>query len=97
VLCKRQQGLTASPSGALSIKFNRAAGETPSPVVLNLTIARRRNGWALPMKVWPHVGASLAASLAYELRFEIGEPDVIRPWISADRDRVAALVIRAVD
>jgi hypothetical protein len=38
------------------------------------------------MKVWPHIGASLAAGFTDELRFEIGEPDVIRPWISADRE-----------
>ena len=49
------------------------------------------------MKIGPNVGALLAAGFTDELRFEIGEPDVIRPWISADRDRVAAFVIRAID
>ena len=45
----------------------------------------------------PHVGAALAAGSAHKPRFDIGQPDIIRPGIAADRDRVAAAVIRAVD
>ncbi len=54
-------------------------------------------GLLTPIKVRPDVSPSLAAALAYEPRFQIGEPDVIRPWVSADRDRMAALVVRAID
>jgi hypothetical protein len=49
------------------------------------------------MKVRPDVGASLAAAYANKPRFQIGKPDVIGPLVCADRDRVAALVIRAID
>jgi hypothetical protein len=49
------------------------------------------------LKVRPHVGASLAARLAHETRLQVGEPDVIRPLICADRDRVAAMIVRAID
>jgi hypothetical protein len=37
------------------------------------------------MKVLPDVGASLAAAFANEAGLDIGEPDVIRPAISASR------------
>jgi hypothetical protein len=49
------------------------------------------------MKVRPDVSASRAAGLAYEPRLEIGKPDVIRPLIAADRDRVAAAKVLAID
>jgi len=49
------------------------------------------------MKVRPDVSASLAAAFANEPGLEIGEPDVIRPLVCAERNRVAALVIRAID
>jgi hypothetical protein len=39
----------------------------------------------------------LAASLARESRLYIGQPDVIRPSVTADRGPMAALVIRAID
>jgi hypothetical protein len=45
----------------------------------------------------PNVGASLAASLADEPRFQIGQPDVIGPLVGADRDRMAAAIVRAID
>jgi len=49
------------------------------------------------MEVRPHVSASLAAGFAYEPRLEIGKPDVIWPLLCADRDRVAAMIVRAID
>ena len=49
------------------------------------------------MKVRPDVGTPLAAGLANEACLEIGNPDVIRPLIRADRDREAAVIVRAVD
>jgi hypothetical protein len=54
--------------------------------------AHRRRG-----KIRPDVGASLAAGLADEARLQIGEPDVIRPWVCADRYRVAVAIICAID
>jgi hypothetical protein len=35
--------------------------------------------------------------LASEQRFDVGKPDVIRPSVAADRDRVAAPIIGAID
>jgi hypothetical protein len=43
------------------------------------------------------VGTSLAAGLADEPGFQIGQPDIIRPSVAADRGPMAALVIRAID
>ena len=51
----------------------------------------------MTMPVRPDVGASLAAGLANEPCFKIGEPDVIGPLVCADRDRVAAMMVRAID
>ena len=39
----------------------------------------------------------MAAGLADEERLDVGEPHVIRPSIRADREPVAAVVVRAVD
>jgi hypothetical protein len=39
----------------------------------------------------------LAASLADETRFQIGEPNVTGPLVCADRDRMAAVKVRAID
>jgi hypothetical protein len=49
------------------------------------------------MKVRPDVSASLAAGLANEPRFQIGEPDVVGPWVRAERNRLAAMIVRAID
>jgi hypothetical protein len=51
----------------------------------------------IPVEVRPDVGASLSAGFANELWFEIGRPDMIGPWICADRDRVATLIVCAVN
>jgi hypothetical protein len=59
------------------------------------TIAHRSDGYLIPIKIRPHVGAAMAACLAGEARFNIGE--IIRPPIPADRERVAAPIIRAID
>jgi hypothetical protein len=55
-----------------------------------LAMAHRRDGRLVPMKVRPNVGAAPTAGLADETWLEIGEPDVIRPLIRADRGRMAA-------
>ena len=62
-----------------------------------LPVTRRRGGFPLPMKVRPKIGAAPAAGLAHEPRFQIGEPHLVRPWVCADRGRIAALVILTVD
>ena len=49
------------------------------------------------MEVPADIRAAPAASLAGKPQLEIGQPDVIRPSITADRCVVAALVIRAIN
>ena len=49
------------------------------------------------MEVRPDVGASLAAGFADEAGLDIGESDVIRPLVRADRDGEAAMEICAID
>ena len=51
----------------------------------------------MTMPVRPDISASLAAGLTDKPRLELGQPDVIRPPVCADYDRLAALVIRAID
>jgi hypothetical protein len=51
----------------------------------------------LPIEISPDFGALKAASRTAEQRLEIGEPNIIRPLIGADRHVVAALIIRAID
>jgi len=41
--------------------------------------------------------ASLTAGSANEPCFEIRKPDVIRPLLGADPDRMAAMIVRAID
>jgi hypothetical protein len=45
----------------------------------------------------PDIGATVAASLTGELRFEIGQPDMVWPAIGVDHDRMRAFVIGAID
>jgi hypothetical protein len=49
------------------------------------------------VKIWPDVSSALAAFFADEPIFDVGEPDIVRPLVGADRDGVAALVIRAIN
>jgi hypothetical protein len=49
------------------------------------------------VKVRSDVSAPLAAGFADEPRLDVGQLDVVGPRISGDRDRVAALVVRAID
>ena len=50
----------------------------------------------IPIEVWPDVGTQGAASLANESRFKVGQPNVARPSVAADRGPMAA-PIRAID
>jgi hypothetical protein len=49
------------------------------------------------LPIGPHIRAAPAASLAGKPRLEIGQPDVIRPSVGADRCVVAATIIGTVD
>jgi hypothetical protein len=51
----------------------------------------------LPMEIRADISASLAANLAGEQRLYVEQPNAIRPSVAADRCRMAALVIRAID
>lgn len=51
----------------------------------------------VPAEVRPHLGAALAAGGAHEARLEIGNPGIIWPGTSAGRNRVAAVVIGAIE
>jgi hypothetical protein len=51
----------------------------------------------LPIEVRADVSASLAASLAGEARFKVGQPNIVRPSVAADRGPMAALEIGAID
>jgi|SRR6516164_1411465 len=50
----------------------------------------------VPVKIRPHVRAALPAGLANETGLKVGESDIVRPLVGADRDVVAALVVRAI-
>jgi hypothetical protein len=56
-----------------------------------------RAGLRFPIEIRADIGAAPAAGLANKSRLEIGQADFIRPWVSADRDEMAASVIGAVD
>jgi hypothetical protein len=51
----------------------------------------------IPIEIRPYVRAFSAANLAGEQRFQIGQPDISEPLVSADRRRMAALVVGAID
>jgi len=51
----------------------------------------------LPMEVRPHVGALRAASLASKSRLQIGQANVIRPSMAADRCPMRAMIVGAID
>ena len=49
------------------------------------------------MKIRPHVRAALAARLANEPIFDVGEPDIVGPLIGAGRDVMRAVIVAAID
>ena len=49
-----------------------------------------------PIEV-PHIGAPLAAGLAYDPRLNIGQPEIIRPVVGANVARMAASILGAID
>ena len=62
-----------------------------------LPIAHHLDGLLVPIEIRPHVGTALAAHRADETMFYVGQPKIIRPVAAADRDRVAAAIVGAVD
>jgi hypothetical protein len=52
----------------------------------HLPVPHHWDGLFVPIEIGPHVSASLAAHLTDEPRFQVGQPDVIGPSVSADRD-----------
>jgi hypothetical protein len=57
----------------------------------------RASSFCLPMEIRADIGAFPSASLASEARLDIGQPDVVRPSVSANCGRVAAAIVRAID
>src|ERR1700756_2998042 len=88
--------------GSPRLSASAASGHSPtrsdhrSGRPRTLTIAHRRDRIFVPVKVRPNVGAFLAAGFAYEPRFHIGEPNVIRPLVCADGRGVVALIVRVI-
>jgi len=63
----------------------------------DINIAHNTHRLLVPIEIGPHVGTALAAHRADETKLNGGQPDVIRPAVTADGDRVAAGVVRAID
>jgi hypothetical protein len=57
------------------------------------SIAPHKHARLIPIEVGSHVGAVLAAGRANEARFQIRQPNIIRPSVAADREVVAAPVV----
>jgi hypothetical protein len=54
-------------------------------------------GLFFPMVIWPDIRTLPAASLANEVRLDVGELGIVRPSVAADRGSMAATEIRAMD
>jgi hypothetical protein len=53
--------------------------------------AARYQSHAIP-QVGSHISAAMAAGCAGETRLNVGQPDIIRPAVAADRDGMAAAI-----
>jgi hypothetical protein len=51
----------------------------------------------IPIEIRPYVCATLSTGPADKPRLKIGQPDIIRPAIGVDRDRLTAPVVGAID
>ena len=63
----------------------------------SLPLAHLPNRHPVPVEIRSNVSTALAASAADELRLNIRQPDIVGPGIAAQRYRVTAAVVRAVD
>ena len=77
--------MTTEAWSAILDRGPRAPGAAPGCVIV------------LMCEIRPHVSAALAAHRADETKLNVGQPDVIRPAVTADGDRVAAGVVGAID
>jgi len=75
----------------------RTARTTSSLTLPGRSIAHRVDRCFVPVEVQPDVGTALAARLANESRLKIRQPEVIRPSVAAERDRIAAMVVATID
>ena len=62
-----------------------------------LAIADHCRRRAIPIEIWPHIRATLATGAADEPRPNVGQPGIIGPAITADRKRVAAAIVSAIE
>jgi hypothetical protein len=60
-------------------------------------VAHRFQRRLIPIEIRPHVGTALAADLADETMLNVGQTKVVGPWVAADRDRMRALIVGAID
>jgi hypothetical protein len=52
---------------------------------------------AFQLKSRPDIGAAFAAGRADEAGLDVGEAEIIGPAVAADRNRVTATIVRAID
>jgi hypothetical protein len=70
----------------------RKEGPTGSSTLGFVVQPRRKR-----LQIGPDISAPVAASLADEPRVNIGQSQVVGPAVTANRNRVAAVVVRAID
>jgi hypothetical protein len=77
----------------LAVDSIRRAGE----ILLGFLTSMGSPVFPIPIEIRADIRAFQTASLAGESRLDIGQPNVLRPAVAADRDRMAALVVLAID
>ena len=88
------------PKGPNATGATTELGRTNVPPSRFIGSPSRRPAHYSTVEVRPDVSTALAARLTDEPRFDVGQPDIIRPLIAnvgADPGRMAALIIRAID
>jgi hypothetical protein len=53
--------------------------------------------FCFPMEIQPDVRAFAPTGLTGEARLHVGQPEIIRPLVAADRDPVTIVIIAAID
>jgi hypothetical protein len=64
---------------------------------LHPAITHRLDGLLVAIELRPHVSAAMATGSADEPRLNVGQPEIIGPAVAADRKRMAAAIVGAVD
>src|SRR3974390_1912720 len=62
-----------------------------------LTIAHHFDRLLVPIELRPHISATMAAGATDEPRLNVGQPGIVRPVVAVDRNRMAAVMVRAID